>query len=314
MFLRLVLSTCSSRLARLSCLLWALCLAPVPCLAGDLKILLVLSDSSEPYQAFSKAFQQKLPANASVTVQEHAEDFSGGEQQFDLVVTVGVKAGDWAAARTNKPLLAAMLPSNRYAGLLAKRPRATQMSAIFVDQPWARQVHVLRAALPGRKKIGLLHSPEPHLEINALRNLLAEHGAALNDHPADPSGKLFDDLESALSGSDVLLAVPDSAIYNGSNIRNILLSSYRHRVPLIGLSQAYVNAGALYAVYSTPGQLAAQADAAVRLFAQVRQLPGPQFPEFFSIVVNREVARMLGITIKPAEALQSQAEQEEGRR
>lgn len=285
-----------------------------PCLAGDLQVLLALSDSSDPYQAFAKAFRQKLPANASVTVQEHAQDFSGADRQFDLIVTVGVKAGQWVTARASKPVLVAMLPSDRYAELLAKRPQAGQHSAVFVDQPWARQVRLMRDVLPERKRIGLLHSPDQHSDFRVLRNLLAEQGATLNSHHAAPSGKLFDDLEGALADSDVLLAIPDSAIYNGANIRNILLSAYRHKVPLIGLSQAYVNAGALYAVFSTPEQLGEQAAAMTRLFAQTRQLPAAQFPESFRIAVNNEVARMLGIAIEPAETLELRLGQEEGRR
>ena len=41
-------------------------------------------------------------------------------------------------------------------------------------------------------------------------------------------------------------------------MRNILLTSYRRGVPLVGLSQAYVNAGALAAIFSTTEQLAEQ--------------------------------------------------------
>ena len=58
--------------------------------------------------------------------------------------------------------------------------------------------------------------------------------------------ELYPKLESILASSDVLMAVPDSMIYSSSNIRNILLTSYRRGVPLVGVSQAYVNAGALF--------------------------------------------------------------------
>ncbi len=300
------------RWGRLCGLLGMLCMAPFSCLANDLKVLLVLSDGSEPYQAFANAYEQSS-AGANVTVLDHAEDFSDG-QQSDLIVAVGVKAAAWVSARTAKPVLAAMLPSNRYAELSAKRPRGGQLSAIFVDQPWARQVKLLRAVLPERKKIGLLHSLDPHFDLNALRNLLTERGGVLNAHAIDSSGNLFDDLERVLSSSDVLLAVPDNVIYNSGTIRNILLSSYRRKVPLVGLSPAYVNAGALYAVYSTPEQLAAQAAVAVRLFGQTKHLPNPEFPEQFTIAVNREVARMLGIPVKPTGQLQLEVEQQEAKR
>lgn len=294
-------------------LLWWLCLTPFAYAADDLRVLLVLSDSNPPYQTFAKTFKQSLSANIQAIVLERAEDFSGDGQQTDLIVTVGVKAADWVAARTTIPMLAAMIPSNKYAELLAKRPSAKQISAIFLDQPWARQVDLLHAVLPERSKIGVLYSPDTKLDLEALRGALADHGYTLIAKPLRSHETLFADLEDVLVDSDVLFAVPDGAIYSSSNIRNILLSSYRRGVPLIGLSQAYVNAGAVCAVFSTPEQLAAQASAATISFAQTRQLRDAQFPVLYTIAVNQEVARTLGITINSAELLHLQVEKAQGR-
>ena len=56
-----------------------------------------------------------------------------------------------------------------------------------------------------------------------------------------------------VENSEVLLGVPDGVIYNSNNIRNILPSSYRRGIPLIGFSQGYVRAGAFFvcAVFHT---------------------------------------------------------------
>lgn len=204
-----------------------------------------------------------------------------------------------------------MMPSREYAALLSGQRSDHNLSAVFVDQPWSRQVLLLRAALPDLKRIGLLHSPQDGLDTAKLRQLLEDHGARLVEQTTDPDASLFDSLSAVLSNSDVLLAVPDGAIYNGNNIRNILLSSYRQRVPLVGLSQAYVNAGALCAVFSTPEQLAAQTRAETATFMRTRQLPQARFPQFYSVAVNREVAMMLGIRIGPADRIKSQIEQAE---
>jgi ABC-type uncharacterized transport system substrate-binding protein len=288
-----------------------LLLLPLQCVAAELNVLLILSGSAMPYQKFATAFRQGLPPEVHVNQLEHAQAFPGVEQHTDLIVTVGQKAGKWAAARTEKPVLAAMLPSRKYSGLMAEHRSADNLSAIFVDQPWSRQALLLRTALPDRKRIGLLHSPGDGLDTKELGKLLAHHGATLVEHVTDPATSLFDSLSDVLSQSDVLLAVPDGEIYNGSNIRNILLSSYRQRVPLIGLSQAYVNAGALCAVFSTPENLAAQASAETIEFARTRRLPKAQFPRFYSVAVNREVAVMLGIPLESAKRIKMQIEQAE---
>jgi len=83
---------------------------------------------------------------------------------------------------------------------------------------------------------------------------------------------LFSDLDELLIDSDVLLAVPDSEIYNSNSIRNILLSSYRRGIPLVGFSQAYVKAGALCAIFSTPEQLAATSGCHDRFVLQDGQI------------------------------------------
>lgn len=278
--------------------------------ANDLRVLVVLSESTTPYQSFSKAFQQTLPSNFQVSELQHPESFLAKGDQADLVVTVGVKATDWVIGKTAAPLLAVMIPSTKYIDLLEPQARSSHISAIYIDQPWSRQVALLHAALPESRNIGVLYSSEARLNLPTLRNELAGYGFNLVAKQMQNNENLSTDLEEVLARSDVLLAVPDGNIFSNSSIRNILLSSYRQRIPLVGLSQAYVNAGALCAVFSTPEQMAAQAGAATILFARTRRLPDPQSPAFYTIAVNQDVARTLGITTKSADFLHMQVEKE----
>ena len=126
---------------------------------------------------------------------------------------------------------------------------------------------------------------------------------SLNAQSTRPAENLFATLESVLNSSDVLLVIPDSEIYSSSNVRNILLTSYRYQVPLIGISQAYVNAGALGAIFSIPEQLAGQTVEMIIFFARSRRLPDPQYPVLFSISLNQQVARSLGIALDSPEAI-----------
>ncbi|MBI3221938.1 MAG: hypothetical protein HYZ46_02410 [Nitrosomonadales bacterium] len=287
-----------------------LCLAELSWAAEALRVSVVLSDSNAPYQTFAKSFQQNLPAGIHVHVLERPEDFSGDAQDTDLVVTVGVKAAELVSANTRLPILAAMIPSSKYAELSEKHARP--LSAIFIDQPWARQISLLQAALPGHHKVSVLHSSDTRTDITGLRKKLTERGYKPVFKALRSNATLYADLEEAMENSDVLFAIPDNAIYNSGNIRNILLSTYRRRIPLIGLSQAYVNAGALYAIFSTPEQLAAQSSKAAVAFAKSAKLSEPQYPELYTIAVNQEVARTLGLNISSAELLHMQVEQASG--
>ncbi|HEX5364739.1 MAG TPA: ABC transporter substrate binding protein [Gallionella sp.] len=289
-----------------------LCLVPLVSSAEALRVLVVLSDAAAPYQAFAKTFRQNLPVSIKTSLIERAEDFSGDEGGADLIVTVGVKASYWVTQRTTTPVLAALIPSSRYAELLAKHPRTSQLSAIYLDQPWARQAGLLRAALPERRNIGVLYSADTKLDLRALKEALSRQGFTLIAKLLKNNDTLFADLEEVLENSDVLLAIPDGTIYSSNHIRNILLSSYRRGIPLMGSSQAYVNAGALCAIFSTPEHLAAQASVATLVFADTHRLPEAKYPELYSIAVNREVGRTLNITIKSTELLQFQVEKTQG--
>jgi ABC-type uncharacterized transport system substrate-binding protein len=117
---------------------------------------------------------------------------------------------------------------------------------------------------------------------------------------------LADALDGVLEESEALLVLPDTDVYNAGTIRNILLTSYRKQVPLIGISQAYVKAGALCAIYSTPVQIAVQTAEAIRQYSTTTKLPASQFPKEFDVSVNTQVARSLNIPIKDAEKLRDE--------
>ena len=274
--------------------------------ADELRVLMVLSDSTPFYLSFAKDFSQNLPPDIRVDLLQHAEDFDA--QKTDLIVSVGVRAAYRVAEKSAQPLLAAMIPSKTYADL--RTLKQGEISAIYLDQPWRRQVNLLHAVLPERKRIGVLYSASQ--DIPALKSELALHHDTLIARHLGGGNTLSVDLDDVLGQSDVLLAVPDSEIYNANSIRNILLTSYRRGIPLVGVSGAYVRAGALCAIFSTPEQLAVQADSATAAYARTGRLPVAQFPIQYSIAVNRAVARAFGLAIEPDDAILLQVRKSSG--
>jgi ABC-type uncharacterized transport system substrate-binding protein len=275
--------------------------------AGTLNVSLILSDNSAPYRQFAESFNKALAANkvdAAVV-----ESIDTGGNHADLIVAVGMKATESAAAQADTPVLAVMVPESGYHEILARtapQKRAHATSAIFLNQPWDRQLEFLHAALPERRNVGLLHSPGTHIDVEGLRQQIVKRGGSLVVVTVQSAETLFPGLESVLEDSDLLLAIPDSAIYNSGSIRNILLTSYRKGVPLIGLSQSYVNAGALCAIFSTTEQMAEQAGSIVDSFSRSRRLPEPQYAADFTIAVNLQVARSMGIDLPTPEIIRSQ--------
>jgi ABC-type uncharacterized transport system substrate-binding protein len=286
----------------------AIALLPTCSQAETFVVRLVLSDSTAPYQQFSTALNKALSATstANKATLPILELHTGGDKKTNLAIAVGIKATEIALADFDVPVLSVMVPKAGYEALLEKhllRKKSKTISAIYLDQPWNRQMSFIQAALPKHGIIGILYSPNTHIVLPRL-----PQGMSLNAKSVRSGETLFAALENILESSDVLLVTPDSEIYSSSNLRNILLTSYRKKVPLIGISQAYVNAGALCAIFSTPEQIAWQAAEAIISFAQNRQLPEPQYPASFSIGINQQVANSLEIEIAPPEIIRQSME------
>jgi len=284
--------------------------------AETLIVRVVLSDDSPPYRQFSAALNKTLAASkADVNV---IESQSGSNADTGLVIAVGMKATESTIVSSAAPVLGVMIPRMGYEVLLESHSihhQTKATSAIYLDQPWNRQLDFIRTALPGHRKIGLLHSPDAHIDFASLRKSAAARGLSLTAQPVQSAETLAAVLEGILNENDLLLAIPDSAIYNSNNVRNILLTSYRYKVPLIGISQAYVNAGALGAIFSTPEQLAEQTAGVIVSFIRNKQLPEPQYPVSFSIALNQQVARSLGIVLSSPEDIRRHMDKMgEGRR
>lgn len=266
-----------------------------------MRVTVLLSEPGGAYQAFGEALRSKLQAEKfELSIKRVGEtlDDSG------LYVGVGMKAASVLASR-DVPAVNVFVTKAGYDKLQSVPARTTPRSAIYLDQPMERQVALLVAALPGTRHVGVLYTSPPP-ELAGLRGLLADRNMRLHGQAVDAGHSLNDALESLLNESEVLFVLPDAEVYNPGTIRNILLTAYRKQVPLIGISQAYVKAGALCAVYTTPEQIAAQAASMIARYAESGRLPPVQYPSEFEVSVNAQVARSLDLRIKDADKLRDE--------
>jgi hypothetical protein len=104
-------------------------------------------------------------------------------------------------------------------------------------------------------------------------------------------------LLNQIGQTDVLLALPDSTVYSTESIRNILLSTYRHKQGVIGFSGDMVKAGALATTYSEIEDIDAQVAEIASAYVAGGELAPPQFPHYFRTIVNEGVARSLDLQV-----------------
>jgi ABC-type uncharacterized transport system substrate-binding protein len=123
---------------------------------------------------------------------------------------------------------------------------------------------------------------------------------------------LTDKIKHALHHSDVLLALPDSNIYNSKTVKNILLTSYRYRKPVIAFSKNFVNAGALAAIYSDTENIAMSAGKLIEQYLySTTSIERVNYPDAFDISINRQVFRALDIPLPDIDTIKMTLQQKE---
>ena len=271
-----------------------------PVQAEPLRVTVVLSEEAGAYQTFSDVLRSKLQAGRFIlSTQRYNEKLPTS----DLYIAVGMKAASELASKDINTLNV-LVPRAGY-DKLPHSLNNKQRTSIFLDQPLERQVALLLAALPATRNVGVLYA-EPQPDLHKLKLLLADKNVRLHDRTVDEAQSLNDALEDILSVSEVIFVLADGGVYNAGTIRNILLTAYRNQVPLVGISQAYVKAGALCAVFTTPEEFAEQAAAMVHRYDESGKLPAPQYPSEFEVSINMQVARSLGLHIKDAVQLRDE--------
>ena len=114
-------------------------------------------------------------------------------------------------------------------------------------------------------------------------------------------------LSNLLEQTDVLLGIDDSNIYNPATIKSILLSSYARKQTLIGPTAAFIKAGSLASTYSDQDDWIQTLSSVLK--TPSTSWPSSQYPDHFKVMINRQVARSLGIQRNRASRINQQLQQ-----
>lgn len=285
---------------------WLSCLAAPPVQATT--VVIISSEHSPAYAQVAEVLLRELEREGwsrHDTLQLTAAEFAGaGVLRPKLFLALGTQAASvLAQGAPQAPVLCALLPRSSFERVLRSsgRKASNQFSALYLDQPLGRQLELIQLALPEARRIGVLWGTDSKAQALTLRALAHGRGLTLQEESVEPAELLFPALKAVLADADVLLALADPQVFNSSSLQNILLTSFRAKVPLVAFSPAYVQAGALLALHVTPGQIGQQAAAMATAVLQGKALPTtPLYSQDFSVAVNEHVARSLGLTLDAA--------------
>lgn len=280
-------------------------------------VAVVLSEDSAPYQEVFNAVQASAgPEHVALRMLADQPVAADAVSSASLVISVGVKATESVARNFPRtPVIAALVPRDWYLhggqNRLAAGERA--VSAVFLDQPFSRQLRLVKEALPRATRIGVVLSSSQSWQLRELQSQARAFQFTISEAVLGRrDGRLVESLERVLPAADLLLALPDAEVFNRGTAQIIFLTTYRYRVPVIGYSRSLTLAGALVSIYSSPAQIGRHAgEMALRaLSGSSIRLPPAQFPKYFSISSNNHVAKSLGIDLPEEEFLLKRVEEE----
>ncbi len=182
---------------------------------------------------------------------------------------------------------------------------AQRWSVVLLDQPPDRWANLAYLAFPNRQQVGMLVGPAGTKHVQPLERRLEARGMSLATESVAASEEVIPALDRLLQRSNLLLALPDPLAHNRNTVQPVLLTTYRARVPVLAYSEAYQQAGAVLALYSTVPQIVAQVLEILRQLQDGKVLLGAQLsPRYFTVGINTSVARSLGLSLPAAGELQ----------
>jgi putative ABC transport system substrate-binding protein len=309
---------CKNHILRIVLLLCLLCTTQLT----HAKTLLLLSSKVSYYQEVAQSIQinasaQGIPNNDFHTLT--VEQFKQQREplnQYNLIVAIGTAAATEALNHESKvPLLNIFIPKNAYDSIHSSNNRITtrKVSAIYLDQPLKRLITLACLLKPKAKKFGTIFGPISRSAQPEIEMLAKAGGMELKYDFLSKEDNPVSTLKPVVTESELFIAIPDHAILNKAIARWILYLSFQHKIPVIGFSNAYTNAGAIASVYSSPDDIGKQAaeDIASWIKDGNNSIWNPVYPRYFTLSTNPAVARSLGISLPSDKELYIQFKQKE---
>lgn len=214
------------------------------------RVVIISSAQTEPYRLAAGGIT-KLGAAVEVfhvgVDQETAMAASLARSGRDTAIVAlgGAAASLVANARLPSP----HVPVVNCMVIAASAVRSGNATNVPVEIPVETQAAWLRRLLPQARTVGILYDPaqDEAATTEAAAALKRAGFAVVMERVADPAA-LTAALKRIQHQVDVLHALPDSAVYKSEHVRSLLLFSFRHQVPLVGPTESWVRAGALFAL------------------------------------------------------------------
>lgn len=227
-------------------------------------VIIIISSEAEAYKQVTKNFETEMQKQRpevqfiqvfSSNVEKELASIKG--KHPTLVFALGSDSVRTARQQLqDQPMLATMILGDT---TLQGKLNAT---AITLDIPIVKQLRLYKKVLPAAKRVGVLYNPKNNQKwVDRAKKVAIKFGLDIVAVKVESPREISSALKSLSNRVDSILAIPDKMVYSSSTAKAVLLFSFRNRIPFVGLSSAWVKAGALYALgwdYSDLGRQSAK--------------------------------------------------------
>jgi len=253
-------------------------------------------------QKISKDLKLRRP---SIVVSKVANGEKIKAVDSDTDIVIGIGSEGMKIAETHYPEIIKLFISTDPNKYKLNKDRNRNDAILYMTQPYCRQIRFIRQLNRQWKTISILNSRKKPVDSKHLKQCANEHDIKVYIVSTTDEKNISEKIKHALHHSDVLLALPDSNIYNSRTVKNILLTSYRYRKPVIAFSNNFVNAGALAAIYSDTDKIALSASKLIEQYLYTTTpLVSINYPDEFDIKINKQVFRALDIPIPDIDTIE----------
>jgi putative ABC transport system substrate-binding protein len=273
------------------------------------RVAVLLSAKVAEYEDALKGFRESTPHQIAA-VYDMDGDLDRGRKQLaeieekvkpDLIFAVGIWALQAIVGRPpSVPVVYAMvLNPPSVLGADAKNVTGASMN-IPVEQP----IRLFKQLGPQVKRIGVIFNRNrTGYLVRQAQAAAKEQGLELVTREVNSPKEVVGALESMQDDIDALWIVPDETTLSQAVVQQMLLFSYRKKIPLLGLSDRHAQMGALFALSFASGEdIGRQAGELAQTILAGRAASGVPYTTARKVylTVNLKAAQKLGLEIPQA--------------
>lgn len=179
-------------------------------------------------------------------------------------------------------------------GLVAVPPRSgrTNLTGVYMSPPVAEYLSHVKKYLPTLGRVSVAGSP------NTLKSLMNGDSESVTPYTAANSADLTT-IVNRLADTRALLLLPDASLMTASAMSHLYLQSFRKNISILGVSEATVKQGSLFALVFDSKTVSRQISEKVQSILNGSDAGGipASPPRKYNLYINSNTARKMGIDI-----------------